>query len=241
MILSLKYIVTFLFFIILGLIIVDKIFLPIIVNKNSNIYLHDLRGMNYRIVEQKLDSLGFVPQTVFHDYSSTYTPYNVIKMSPRPFTKLKTGRIIKVTVAGDKKDIIIDDFKGYSFRNANLSIERLGLNIDTLIYEYNNNFKKDMIISQFPKGGKALKSGDIVTFIVSLGNPPNYYVAPNLINQNLNKAKENISKAGLLLGKITYEYNDNYLNNTVLEQSKTAGMRLSFPTKIDLIVSTDKK
>ena len=31
-----------------------------------------------------------------------------------------------------------------------------------------------------------------------------------------------------------------YLNNTVLEQSKTAGMRLSFPAKINLIVSTDK-
>ena len=86
-----------------------------------------------------------------------------------------------------------------------------------------------------------LKSGDMITFIISLGNPPNYYVTPNLINQNLYKAKENISKAGLLLGKITYEYNNDYLNNTVLEQSKTAGMRLSFPTKIDLIVTTDTK
>ena len=54
---------------------------------------------------------------------------------------------------------------------------------------------------------------------------------------SLNKAKETISKAGLLLGKITYEYNEEYLNNTVLEQNKTPGMKLSFPTKINLIVS----
>ncbi len=236
-----KYILSFIILILSGLFIFDLIFLPIFVDKNSNIYLPDFRGLNYKIVEKKLDSLGFVPKIVFHDYSIDYIPYNVIKMSPRPFTKLKTGRIIKVTVASDKKNITLSDYKGYSLRNAKLTINRLGLSIDTLIYEYNNKYDKDFIISQFPKEGKILKSEDKITFIVSLGNPPNYYITPNLINQNLSKAKETISKAGLLLGKITYEYNSKFLNNTVLEQSKTAGMRLSFPTKINLVVSTDKK
>lgn len=237
--LVLKYILSFIVLALSGLFIFDLIFLPIFVDKNSNLYLPDYRGLNYKIVEKKLDSLGFVPKIVYDDYSIDYIPYNVIKMSPRPFTKLKTGRIIKVTVASDKKDILLTDYKGFSLRNTKLIISRLDLSIDTLIYEYSNKYSKDFIISQFPKEGKILKSEDKMTFIVSLGNPPNYYITPNLINQNLSKAKETISKAGLLLGKITYEYNSKYLNNTILEQSKTAGMRLSFPTKIDLIVSKD--
>ena len=40
-----------------------------------------------------------------------------------------------------------------------------------------------------------------------MGNPPNYYIVPNLININLDKAKEIISKSGLIFGKIKYEYN----------------------------------
>ena len=96
-----------------------------------------------------------------------------------------TGRIIKVTVASDKKDILLSDYKGLSLRNAKLTIGRLGLYIDTLIYEYSNKYAKDFIISQYPKEGKSLKSQDKMTFIVSLGNPPNYYITPNLINQNL--------------------------------------------------------
>tara|TARA_Y100001970_G_scaffold102470_1_gene128671 strand:- start:6753 stop:7478 length:726 start_codon:yes stop_codon:yes gene_type:complete len=236
-----KYIITFILFSITGLIIFDKMILPVIVNKNANIYLPDYRGLDYRLVEDKLDSLGFISQVIFHDFSYNHNPNDVIKMSPRPFSKLKTGRIIKLTVAGEKKDLILDDFTGLTYRNANLSIKRLGLVIDTLIYEYSNDFKKNVIISQYPRSGKILKSNDKITLILSLGTPPNYYVTPNLINLNLNKAKETISKAGLLLGKITYEYNSDYLNNTVLEQNKTAGMRLSFPTKIDLIVSTDVK
>ena len=39
---------------------------------------------------------------------------------------------------------------------------------------------------------------------------------------------------------ITYEYNPDLLINTVLDQSLTPGMRVSFPASINLIVSTDK-
>ena len=38
---------------------------------------------------------------------------------------------------------------------------------------------------------------------------------------------------------LTYEINDEYLNNTILEQSITGGLKLSFPKSIDLIISTD--
>ena len=104
-----------------------------------------------------------------------------------------------------------------------------------------SSVKKNHIISQFPKPSKLLKSNDLVTFIISQGQAPNYYVTPNLSNLNLYKAKEKISRAGLILGNIKYEYSKDFLNNTVLEQDKTAGMKLSFPARINIIVSTDKK
>ena len=56
----------------------------------------------------------------------------------------------------------------------------------------------------------------------------------------MDKAKKRISKSGLILGKIKYEFDENYLNNTVLEQGHPANKRLSFPAEIDLILSTDK-
>ena len=225
---------------IIGLISLDRIVLPLITNYNKAIYLPDLISIDFRIAQKKLDSLDLGYKIIMHEYDDLYKPYSVIEMSPRPFTKLKTGRIIKLTVADEKKDIILDDYSDKSLRSVKLSLNRDNLKIDTLIYEYNESVKKDFIISQYPRTGKMLKSGDMLTLIVSQGPPPNYYITPNLINMSLKKAKEMISKAGLVLGNITYEYNTKYLNNTVLEQNKTPGMRLSFPAKIDLIISTDK-
>ena len=66
-----KYIIVFILFGISGLLLFDKMVLPIIVNQNSNIYLPDLRGLNYKIVEDKLDSMGFIPIIIYHEYSIT--------------------------------------------------------------------------------------------------------------------------------------------------------------------------
>ena len=73
-----------------------------------------------------------------------------------------------------------------------------------------------------------------------MGSPPDYYVVPDLINVNLRKGKEIILNTGLIIGNIKYEYNKQFLNHTILEQDLTAGMKLSFPNKINLIVSTDR-
>ena len=236
-----RYIVSLIFFAVLGLFLLDNVFLSLYVNKNKDIYLPDVRYIDSKIAEEKLKDLGFEVEILFSDYNPENNPGNVIKISPRPFSKLKSGRIIKLTVASDKNDIILDDFSNISLRNAELMLKRLDLKIDTLIYEYSNEIKKNHIISQFPRASKMLKSNDLVTFIVSQGKAPNYYVTPNLINLNLYKAKEKISRAGLILGNIEYEYSKDFLNNTVLEQDKTPGMKLSFPARLNLIVSTDKK
>ena len=236
-----KYIISLICFAILGLFLLDNVFLSLYVNKNKDIYLPDVRFIDSLIAEKQLKELGFEIEILFSDYNSENIPGNVIKISPRPFSKLKSGRIIKLTVASDKNDIILEDFTNISLRNAKLILKRLDLKIDTLLYEYNNDIKKNHIISQFPKPSKLLKSNDLVTFIISQGQAPNYYVTPNLINLNIYKAKEKISRAGLILGNIKYEYSKDYLNNTVLEQDKTPGMKLSFPARINIIVSTDKK
>ena len=54
-------------------------------------------------------------------------------------------------------------------------------------------------------------------------------------------SKEDIINAGLRIGDINYEFQPQLLNNTVIEQNMTAGMRVSFPASIHLLISKDIK
>ena len=236
----LKYILTLISIGIFLLIFANSIVLPIITKKSSVIYLPDVRNMNIIKAKQTLYDLGFEIETSNSSYSDKHKPNEVVSMLPRAFSKVKKGRKIKLKIAGNKEDVIMGDLINKSFRNAQILLDRKKLLLDTLIYEYSTDYGINMIIDQYPKPSKVLKSFDKVTLIVSLGNPPDYYIVPNLINTNLKRAKSLISKSGLILGEINYIFTDDYLNNTVLDQDITENMKLSFPSIINLTVSTDR-
>ena len=238
--LILKYSVILSIIGLLGLFLLDNLFLPMLISSNEEIYIPDVRNLNINSAEKELEDLGFNVTIINSKYNEQFTPNTVMMMSPRAFTKIKKGRSIKLTIAGEKNPIIVDEFINTSLTSAKIIINQQGLRLDTVIYEYNSDFKKDFITSQYPKPEKVLHTNDKITYVVSLGSPPNHYIVPNLININLSRAKEIISKSGLKIGNIVYEYNEDYLNHTILEQSITGGLKLSFPNSIDLIVTTDK-
>ena len=80
-----------------------------------------------------------------------------------------------------------------------------------------------------------------MTLGVSRGIPPDYYIVPDVVNLSLRRAKEAITKTGLRVGDINYEYQPELLKNTVIDQSMTSGMRVSFPAEINIIVSKGKE
>ena len=219
------------------LLIFDFIIMPSFINKKDEIYLPDVKGEYIDDAKLLLDDFKVIIYYIKH--LEKYKAGTVINQSPRAFTKIKKDREVKLTVVSDKEDVIIEDFYNQSLRSVQLKLDRQNIIIDTLIYEFNEFVDKNNIINQFPDKGSKLDN-EMITLIISLGKPPDYYVVPDLINISYNKAKELVSNSGLLIGEIKYEYVDTLLNNTVIYQDHPAYKRLSMPLKINLIISTDK-
>ncbi len=230
------------FFILQALIfytIIDFIILPTLTNNKKELYLKDVRGLD---IKQAINELDDFEIDIYNEkFAKGLTPGSVIDMSPKPFSYIKEGKVIKLSVVSNPENYIVESYIDKSIRDIKLLLDRKSVSIDTLIYEFNNSVKKGYIIDQYPNAYDTLGHEQKITLIISQGNHPNYYLVPNLINLSLDMAKKRISKSGLLLGTIKYEYNQNYLNKTVLEQSHPANKRLSFPAEIDLILSTDKR
>ena len=224
-----------------GIVLLDYIILPNYVGYDNEHYLPDVRGEYLEKAAYQLNLLGFHADIVTVPFSENQEPGKVVKMFPRAFTKVKEGRTINLTIAGKLQDIEIPGIINFSLRNAKLEIAKLGLSIDTIIYEYDNDIPEGFITFQLPKDGQVVRSATKITFGVSRGTPPDYYIIPDVVNMSLQRAKEKIVYVGLRVGEINYEYQPDLLNNTVIEQNMTAGMRVSFPATIDLLISTDKQ
>ena len=237
----LKYLIALIFFSLSGIVILDYFILPNYVGYNNEHYLPDVRGEYLEKATYQLRSLRFNTKPILIPYSESHTPGTVIKMFPRAFTKVKEGRTIDLTVAGKDEDIEIPDISNLSLRNAKLTLTKLGLGIDTIIYEYDNVISDGYISFQLPRKGQTVKSSTNMTLGVSRGAPPDYYIIPDIVNYSLTRARKSIINEGLRVGEITYEFQPDLVPNTVIEQNMTAGMRVSFPASINLLISTDKQ
>jgi len=237
----LKYLIAITFFSLSGIVILDYIILPNYVGYNNEHYLPDVRGEYREKATYQLRTLGFNTQPINIPFSESHIPGTVIKMFPRAFTKVKEGRTIDLTIAGKDEDIKIPDISNLTLRNAKLTLSRLGLGIDTIIYEYDNIIPDGYISFQLPRKGQTVKSSTNMTLGVSRGAPPDYYIIPDVVNYSLNRARKSIINKGLRVGEITYEFQPELVPNTVIEQNMTAGMRVSFPASLNLLVSTDKE
>ena len=225
----------------LGIFAMDLIILPNYVGYDNEHYLPDIRGNYLQKGKYVLNKIGFKSEVITIPFVEEHKPGTIIKMSPRAFTKAKEGRTISLTVAGHREDIITPDYTGQSLRNAKLNAERDGLVLDTLMYEYSNEMKNGHISFQIPKPGHIVKSGANISLGVSRGNPPDYYTVPDLIGQSIKAGKDLLNQSGLRLGNIEYEYQPDLLENTIIDQNFTAGLRVTFPASIDLILTTDKE
>ena len=237
----LKYLIALIFFSLSGIVILDYFILPNYVGYNNEHYLPDVRGEYLEKATYQLRSLRFNTKFILIPYSESYIPGKVIKMFPRAFTKVKEGRTIDLTIAGKDEDIEIPDISNLSLRNAKLTLTKLGLGIDTIIYEYDNVISDGYISFQLPRKGQTVKSSTNMTLGVSRGAPPDYYIIPDIVNYSLTRARKSIINEGLRVGEITYEFQPDLVPNTVIEQNMTAGMRVSFPASINLLISTDKQ
>jgi serine/threonine-protein kinase len=228
-------------FSLVGIVFLDYILLPSYVGYDNEHYLPDVRGNYLQKAKYTLNSLGFKSELTTIPFSETNPPGTVVKMSPRSFTKVKEGRTINLTIAGHREDIIIPDYSSLSLRNARLNASRDGLVIDTIMYEFNNSIKDGNISFQVPRAGHIVKSGASISLGVSKGSPPDYYTVPDLVGKSLKAAKISLAKSGLRLGDLEYEFQPDLLENTIIDQNFTPGLRVTFPAAVDLIITTEKE
>ncbi len=232
-----RYIFALFIFSVLGMLVLDSFLLPWYTLQDERRYLMDVRGSSVEDAREKLKLEGF--EGIVSDTRATnrIEPGTVLEQYPKPNTRVKPGRSIRLTVAEPERMVMVPDLLGHSRRSAELELQQVGLLIDTVYSEYNPGYPQGTVAWQYPKGGDNLQKGLGVQITLSLGIPPNFYEVPDLFGLSLTKARERLSNARLKVGKISYRQNEDLIPYTVLDQSIAAQTVLDQVRSIDLIVS----
>jgi eukaryotic-like serine/threonine-protein kinase len=108
-------------------------------------------------------------------------------------------------------------------------------------YEYNDSVEENLVIRTSPAAGTAVKKGDTITVYVSKGKETKYVKVPDLRNYTQSQAEDILKSKGLVKGKVSTNYSDDYAQGVVMAQSYTPDTEVAEGTTIDFTVSLGPK
>ena len=218
-------------------IVAEYIVMPSYTRQNQNRIMIDIKNRNLDEVIKILNSEDYKYEVSDTLYTNKFKLGTIVDQYPKPNTRVKSGRTVRLKIAQPEKSVAIPNLIGQSRRSAELELNQMGLLIDTVYAEYNPEYPNGTIAWQYPKAGDRRKKGMGIQITVSKGMPPNFFQVPNLIGLSINQAKELIFKSRLKVGKISYHQDQDLVPYTVLDQSIKDGTVLDATAIINLVVS----
>ena len=218
-------------------IVAEYLVMPAYTRQNQNRIMVDVKNRNLDDALKILKSENYRYEVSDTLYTNKFELGTIVDQYPKPNTRVKSGRTVRLKIAQPEKSVAIPNLIGQSRRSAELELNQMGLLIDTVYTEYNPEYPNGTIAWQYPKAGDRRKKGMGIQITVSKGMPPNFFQVPNLIGLSINQAKDLIFKSRLKVGKISYHQDQDLVPYTVLDQSIKNGTVLDVTATINLVVS----
>lgn len=163
-------------------------------------------GKNIDEVRDLLEEQGFevvVQDSVFYD---SLEPSVVIKQIPAPDAVVKVNRTIYVTINRSvPPDVEMPNLVGYSFRNAELVLENMGLHLGDTTFR--PDFAKNSVLEQLYNGrsippGTKVKVGSKISLVLGTGIGDEEMAVPRLLGLTFTEAKILLEAQGIILGAV---------------------------------------
>ncbi len=234
----LQYIIVLIVLGVLGVLLMDRVVMPLYVRQGQVRYLPNVVGLPFEEAVQILRKEGFraVKSSVAH--TQEYPPDQIFEMYPEAYARVKKGRIILLTVTDEEEMAPVPHLIGKTLRSAEIDIARAGLAIDTTNSQYSDDYPANVVMWQYPRGGNLLRRGSGIVLMISLGKaPPSFYV-PSVVGMSFQAGRREIIDAGLPVGQVTYLFAPRFMPNTIITQSIEGGTVLKFKRAISIRIST---
>lgn len=222
----------------LGLILMDRVVMPKVVGRGNVVIVPDVTESTIEDAESVLKELGLVLVKESEVYDPVVPEGFVISQRPRAYSKVKSGRRIRVVVSkGSEKLTVPDLTTGISLRQAEIVLKSSGFELGYVSYQFSEEFQKGVVISQSPPPNGTAPRGALVNVTVSSGLMTGVTVVPELIGLSLESAIVELKEVGLAVGTIDYVEREDLLPETVIEQSLGSGTEVERGKAVDLTVT----
>lgn len=221
--------------IIIFILLMDKVIMPLYVGYGNEVTLPDVTQNDYSSAVISLHKLGFkvVKESKYDPYANTGI---VLSQNPLPFTVVKKGRTVHLTVSLGEQKVTVPNLVGISARDAEIKLQENNLMAGEIEYQF-SSMPEGIVINQQYESMTELKKGTQVSFTISSGEEKKQVIMPNTINKSISIAVDMVKREGLVVGKSLFEVRNDLLPNTVIFSHPSEGQILIPGDTVYFIIS----
>lgn len=161
----------------------------------------------------------------------------VVRQSPPPNMRVKTGQSAHVVLSLGPQKVTIPQLDGRSLRAAQVELLRGGMQLGEVSSVYLPDTDPDAIAEQNPAPGNTDVTSPHVNLLVSLGPRPPAYVMPELDGFTVAEALSKLSSAGLRVSKVSPVPAPGAAAGAIVGQVPARGHRVDSSSTIELQVA----
>ena len=225
--------------VILGLIVLlilfDKFYMPWYVSASEK-PVPNIVGIDKEEAIKLLTDQGLNPILGEPRYDMNYPKNHIIYQKPEPGVIVKEGRRVYLFYSGGEPLVKIPTVVGKTYRDAKVTIERLGLTLGE-VEEVRSEFPANTVVEQDPLEGENIAKGSVMNIKVSIGPKLGMIRVPNILAKSLRDAEAILKRNSLRVGKINYLESPSLLPNTVIDQYPSEEKLVSVGDSVDVVVT----
>ena len=182
----------------LGLVLFDRILMPLAVRHGSDEVIPDLRGRSLGDAERLLAGEGLEVGVADEIESDEKPRGTILAHEPPPGARVRKGRRVRLLVSSGARVLAVPPLAGQTVRSASIALADLGLQAGgTLLVPA--PLAEGVIVASRPGPGEAPLEGGRVDLVVSRGRGRASYVMPDLVGLTSTEARARLSGTGIQL------------------------------------------
>ena len=157
-----------------------------------------------------------------------------IDTDPPEGSQVDEGDTVVLRVSSGPGLGTVPDVVGDEEAAATAELQRADFEVDSR-QQASNDVDEGVVISQSPEGNSQAEVGSTVTIVVSSG--PENVAVPDVQQQDVSSAEAELNGAGLVVGNVSSEPNEDFAEGTVIRQSPGPGARVPEGSGVNLVLA----
>lgn len=169
----------------------------------QDIRVPNVVGMNLQDADAALKRLDLRIEVVDRVSNTTVAAGVVVSQSVPSGAAAKSGAVVGVVLSRGSQAVAVPRLVGLSYNDAAARVQAAGLKVQRV--EVSAQGAPDSVVGQDPAENSQVPAGTVVRITVSVGD---VLVVPDVRGMSLDRAKDALLKAGLVVGQVSFQGKD---------------------------------